>query len=123
MTCNPPAVVTHSSVVPDLNEYDYNTIISYTCEFGYYKSSGDFNRTCNELAQWTNTAPVCSSKLCVCSNLIYLRRCYYASYTPFVLVSVSGTYIDKRHVCILVTVTSVIVALHGYIICSYYCFT
>ena len=51
----------------------------------------------------------------VCSNLVYLRRCYYASYTPFVLVSVSRTYIDKRHVCILVTVTSVIVALYGHI--------
>ena len=62
VTCDPPAEVSHSSMVPDLSQYDYNTMISYTCEFGYYKSSGDFNRTCNEFAQWTNTAPVCSSE-------------------------------------------------------------
>ena len=72
VTCNPPTPVLNSEYNPDIQLYNYSDIVNFTCDLGYYHSSGDLIRSCNEHAQWTGVTPVCSSKYMYVPIHVYL---------------------------------------------------
>ncbi|WAQ96225.1 SVEP1-like protein, partial [Mya arenaria] len=57
--CTPPPTITFGSYDPvePSGEHEYNTIVNYTCDFGYHRLSGDPVRTCDDNKQWTGTTP------------------------------------------------------------------
>ena len=61
--CDPPDPVTYASWTPINSPYVYQDTLTYTCNLGYERTSGDATRTCNETGRWTNMAPNCTSKL------------------------------------------------------------
>ena len=54
--------VAYSSKVPNLDVYDYNTVVTYSCDAGFEHISGDLSRRCEAINTWTGTAPTCGSK-------------------------------------------------------------
>ncbi|KAH3861245.1 hypothetical protein DPMN_024172 [Dreissena polymorpha] len=62
--CSSPPPISFGSYYPMeiSGEHEFNTSVNYTCNFGYYKFSGDGVRTCNDSKQWTGATPVCKSK-------------------------------------------------------------
>ena len=62
----------NSEYNPDIQLYNYSDIVNFTCDLGYYHSSGDLIRSCNEHAQWTGVTPVCSSKYMYVPIHVYL---------------------------------------------------
>ena len=61
VTCDPPDSIGNGTLSPLLSVYNYSNVVTYTCDYGYYKYNGDLSRTCNEFAIWTGTKPVCLS--------------------------------------------------------------
>ena len=53
----------HSTRSPNQDFYDFNTTVEYSCVIGYNMTGGDAVRTCNYTGTWTNTPPVCTSKI------------------------------------------------------------
>ena len=72
VTCHPPTPVLNSEYNPDIQLYNYSDIVNFTCDLGYFHSSGDLIRSCNEHAQWTGVTPVCSSKYMYVTIHLYL---------------------------------------------------
>ncbi|WAQ96226.1 LYAM3-like protein, partial [Mya arenaria] len=64
--CIPPPTISFGSYDPvePSGEHEYSTIVTYTCDLGYYHSDGDLIRTCDDNKQWTLTTPVCTIKTC-----------------------------------------------------------
>ena len=62
VTCDRPNTVL-SSLSPDQSEYDYNTIVTYSCDLGYNRTGGDETRTCDHTAHWTGTEANCTCKI------------------------------------------------------------
>ncbi|XP_052776697.1 sushi, von Willebrand factor type A, EGF and pentraxin domain-containing protein 1-like [Mya arenaria] len=76
--CTPPPTITFGSYDPvePSGEHEYNTIVNYTCDFGYHRLSGDPVRTCDDNKQWTGTTPVCQIVTCPKPTESYI------TYTP-----------------------------------------
>lgn len=63
VTCDPPNDIVNGTYDPMEAEYDYNSTVTYTCNFGYYLFSGDLTLRCDENAAWVENPPVCMGKL------------------------------------------------------------
>ena len=48
--------------------YVYQDVLTYTCNIGYGRTSGDETRTYDHNGEWTNTAPNCTSKHNSCTD-------------------------------------------------------
>ena len=55
-------MVTNATPVP-ASFVDYDSDVTYTCEYGYSHTAGDLTRRCNADGTLTGTTPVCTSKL------------------------------------------------------------
>ena len=55
-------VVADSSKDPDENVYDFDTVVTYSCDTGFEHISGDLSRRCVAINTWTGVAPTCGSK-------------------------------------------------------------
>ena len=54
--------VADSSKIPNLDKYDYNTVVTYSCNTGFEHISGNLSRKCEAIDKWTGVAPTCDSK-------------------------------------------------------------
>lgn len=77
VTCDPPDTILHGTYT--LNSptgvHDYNSTVSYTCDYGYEVTSGDANKICNEYGLWTGITPNCTSKIKTSTRTKLLRFC------------------------------------------------
>ena len=39
--------------------YSYGTVLSYSCNWGFYESTGSNQRTCQSTGQWNGSPAVC----------------------------------------------------------------
>ena len=62
VTCGAPDSIGNGTFSPALSLFNYSSIVTYACNYGYYKLTGDLVHTCNENATWTGSKPVCLSK-------------------------------------------------------------
>ena len=62
VTCDPPDTVGNGTFTPFLSIFNYSSIVTYTCDHGYYISNGNSSRYCTESGTWSGTKPTCSSK-------------------------------------------------------------
>ncbi|WAQ96224.1 CSMD1-like protein [Mya arenaria] len=60
ITCLVPDAPSYSSISSVATEVNYNTSITYTCDLGYNRTSGDATRRCTELATFEGTESTCT---------------------------------------------------------------
>ncbi|WAR04318.1 CSMD3-like protein, partial [Mya arenaria] len=60
--CNTPPSVSNSNSTYTLTTYQET--VSYTCNRGYYRSSGDEELTCGSTGNWEGTQPTCTIHDC-----------------------------------------------------------
>ena len=60
ITCGSPGEVSDASMTPNKALYDHNEAVTYTCEIGFEKTSGDLTRMCTAIDTWSGSQPVCT---------------------------------------------------------------
>ena len=76
MTCSQPAAPAFTSISPIQSGYIYLSVLTYTCDLGYNRTSGDETRTCDENAHWTGNEANCTCKY-TCIVLGFLSKSVY----------------------------------------------
>ncbi len=67
MNCTEPEVVANADMKLS-NETQYGSILNYTCQTGYEKTSGDYSLLCNILdgsIGWIGSFPTCSGNIVI----------------------------------------------------------
>ncbi|XP_053383373.1 uncharacterized protein LOC123564671 [Mercenaria mercenaria] len=72
-----PENITDGKYDPDDLTTEFGATITYSCDLGYYMSTGDANRTCLTNGGWTSTLPSCSLVRCDLPETVQ-----HSSYTP-----------------------------------------
>ena len=54
--------------------YSYGTVLTYSCNNGYYKSTGSNQRTCQTTGQWDGSPALCKKGK---ERLIFLQSAKY----------------------------------------------
>ena len=60
--CETPAQSTHSSITPVSENYYFGSAISYMCDTGYERVSGDDRRICQANQTWSGAEIECTGK-------------------------------------------------------------
>lgn len=60
MNCGDPGLPDNSDRQGD--DFLFTDTVQYTCNNGYYQSSGDSNLTCLDTGLWNGTLPVCTGE-------------------------------------------------------------
>ena len=60
--CLPHPTVTFGTLSSVKTKHDFGESVTIICDVGYYISSGDDERTCQNDGNWSGTEPICSSK-------------------------------------------------------------
>lgn len=56
-----PVNVTNGHYIPNNEVFNFNDIISYSCDIGYNRTTGDETRNCQNDGSWSGTLLTCSS--------------------------------------------------------------
>ncbi len=70
MNCTEPEVVANADIGLS-NGTNYGSVLTYTCQTGYEKTSGDYSLLCNILdgsIGWNGSFPTCSGLHCYLLN-------------------------------------------------------
>lgn len=60
VSCGDPGVP--NNAVRDGDTFLYEDIVTFTCNHGYYMSSGDRQRACQDTGLWSGEQPSCTCK-------------------------------------------------------------
>ena len=63
VSCGDPGIP--ENAVRNGDSFLYQDVVVFTCNHGYYQSSGaeDGRRVCQDTGLWSETQPICSSKI------------------------------------------------------------